>query len=661
MINRKELVSRHNPVLCGVDTESPLTVGNGDFAFTADITGLQTLYAEYNDAPLCTMSSWGWHTEPAHGGKFYTLDDVEMTHYDIGGRKFQYAADPQPGNEEVYHWLRHNPHRLNLARITLMWQGEELHSYYMTDVRQELELYTGVLHSRFTLFGHLKVKVTTVCAKTADIVGFRIESDSSEELSVGVCFPYGSHEKNASDWNSHDKHSTEIVSNEPLIFKRTLDNDVYYVARNAKSTGTQEYTYSFSAGENPSVWSFEEVLRDSESGWRNFWESGGAADFSRCADERAHELERRVVLSQYLCAVHSAGKIPPQETGLLCNSWYGKFHLEMHILHSGWFPLWGRPELLERSLAWYESALPNAVKNAQRNGFKGARWVKMTGPEGVDCPSWIATLLIWQQPHIIYMLELIMRAKPESERVSFMRRYWNLIYPTAEFMCAFAQFNFTTGKHDLPPPLIPAQEEHKPEVSLNPAFELCYWRFGLRIAVDWARTLGEEYADWQRVCESMADLPVHGGLYLAHQNCSDTFENFNRDHPSMLFGFGFIDSEIDMEIMSKTVDKVIDCWDFKTAWGWDFALVAMTLARLGRADEAVDILLMKTDKNCYVKSGNNYQFGREKNDLPLYLPGNGSLLFALALMLAGYGETQGVSGFPHDCDVQAEGIFPLPY
>ena len=41
--NRKELVERFSPVLRKVDTASPLTVGNGEFAFTADVTGLPYL------------------------------------------------------------------------------------------------------------------------------------------------------------------------------------------------------------------------------------------------------------------------------------------------------------------------------------------------------------------------------------------------------------------------------------------------------------------------------------------------------------------------------------------------------------------------------------------------------------------------------------------
>ena len=55
MINRKELVNSHNPILTEADKDSALTVGNGELAFTADITGLQTLYEEYDSLPLSTM------------------------------------------------------------------------------------------------------------------------------------------------------------------------------------------------------------------------------------------------------------------------------------------------------------------------------------------------------------------------------------------------------------------------------------------------------------------------------------------------------------------------------------------------------------------------------------------------------------------------------
>ena len=103
-----------------------------------------------------------------------------------------------------------------------------------------------------------------------------------------------------------------------------------------------------------------------EKHWSSFWNSGAAVDLSAAPDPRARELERRIVLSQYLTAIQCAGSMPPQETGLTCNSWFGKFHLEMHYWHAAHFASWGRPALLERSLGWYMAILPSAREKAKK-------------------------------------------------------------------------------------------------------------------------------------------------------------------------------------------------------------------------------------------------------------------------------------------------------
>ena len=76
-IDREALVRRHNVVVRSVDPQSPLTVGNGGFAFTVDVTGLQTFGEHYykNGIPLETLARWCWTTdenpnqvEPAKSG-----------------------------------------------------------------------------------------------------------------------------------------------------------------------------------------------------------------------------------------------------------------------------------------------------------------------------------------------------------------------------------------------------------------------------------------------------------------------------------------------------------------------------------------------------------------------------------------------------------------
>jgi hypothetical protein len=118
---------------------------------------------------------------------------------------------------------------------------------------------------------------------------------------------------------------------------------------------------------------------------------------------------------------------------------------------------------------------------------------------------------------------------------------------------------------------------------------------------------------------------------------------------------------VDRGTMATTLDAVLREWDFDQVWGWDFPMIAMTAARLGRPHAAVDALLMEQPKNTYLVNGHNPQL--PKRDLPLYLPGNGALLIAAALMTAGWdGAPRETPGFPYDgtWTVDWEALHPLP-
>lgn len=687
MIDRKELVSGHNPVLVEADRESALTVGNGEFAFTADITGMQTLYEEYDVLPLCTMAQWGWHTRPVDGERYeYTLKDLVMTEYDVcDGRHVGYPKREFAGNEEVYQWLRKNPHRLNLARIGFRYKDREIRSEQVTDIHQELKLYEGILESCFSIDG-IPCKVQTFCHNQGkDQLGFLAECPALADgsLTVEIRFPYGSPDITASDWNQDKLHTTEMVDRgeQSILLRRQLDRDSYYVAVSSngeiceqlaghtltvKAQGSVlELAAAFYSGEKTmkednTEESISAIMEASRQGWKDFWEKGGIIRLNQSRDKRAWELERRIILSQYLMAVNSSGSTPPQETGLTCNSWYGKMHLEMYLWHCAWLPLWNHCDLLERSLKWYKEHLPEAEENARRNGYKGARWPKMIATEGIDSPSSIAPLLVWQQPHIIYMME--MQYRNEKDR-KFLEEYWPVVEETAQFMTDFVVWNEEHGCYDIPAPVIPVQECHRETDTVNPAFEVEYWRVTLGIAAEWAKRLDKAPdAKWQEVADHMAELTVEDGVYLAHEKCPATFTEFNKDHPSMLGACGLIDSDrVDREIMRNTLHLVEKCWQYPTLWGWDFALMAMTAVRLDEPELAIRLLLKDTLKNCYLASGNNMQISRK--DLPLYLPGNGSLLLAAAIMTAGYeGCDRELPGFPKDGQwtVEYENIQKLP-
>jgi hypothetical protein len=69
MIDRQQLVRRHNPSHQSFDVAAPFAVGNGEVAFTVDATGLQSFPHHYiDDTPLGTQSHWGWHSFPPPEG-----------------------------------------------------------------------------------------------------------------------------------------------------------------------------------------------------------------------------------------------------------------------------------------------------------------------------------------------------------------------------------------------------------------------------------------------------------------------------------------------------------------------------------------------------------------------------------------------------------------
>ena len=220
-IDRRTLVRRHNPTLRRPDSRSPLSVGNGEFAFTADVTGLQSL------APLCTQSQWGWHSEPIPAG--LAPSQLKLEEFDTYGRAVGYATS-SGGQAPLFDWLRENPHRLNLARIGLLFENRPLDAADLADVEQTLDLWTGVLDSRFTVRGH-PVHVVTLCHPTRDAIAVTVESPALRALAVAFDFPYGSSGITASDWDHPGRHESALIHQgaHSAVVARRLDDDRYFV------------------------------------------------------------------------------------------------------------------------------------------------------------------------------------------------------------------------------------------------------------------------------------------------------------------------------------------------------------------------------------------------------------------------------------------------
>jgi hypothetical protein len=433
------------------------------------------------------------------------------------------------------------------------------------------------------------------------------------------------------------------------------------VIRPAGNENGLEATLRFARSGAPNGPDFSTTRAASRDAWKHFWLSGAAIDLSGSRDRRGVELQRRIVLSQYLTAIQGAGSLPPAETGLTFNSWEGKFHLEMHWWHAAHFALWGRLPLLEKSLGYYFDILPRARAMAARQGYAGARWPKMTGPTGEESPSSIGPFLVWQQPHPIFYAELAYRERHDR---ATLEKYAPLVEETAAFMASFPAEDEGEDRLVLGPPLQCAQEVFPKDGTTNCTFELAYWRWGLGTAQTWRERLGRgREPSWDRVLKRLAALPVADGKYLFAETAPDSYTDprWARDHPSVLAALGMLPGrDVDKETMRRTLDWIWTHWSWADTWGWDYPMVAMTAARLGEPQRAVDALLMDTPKDRYRANGHNHQ----RPGLTVYLPGNGGLLYAVALMAAGWdgGPERHAPGFPDDgqWDVRVEGLRKAP-
>jgi hypothetical protein len=195
---------------------------------------LQTFPEAYENAmPLCTMSQWGWHTSPLPAG----LDPsaLRLTQYDTHGRQVGYHTSSE-GQSELFNWLRQNPHRLHLGRIglrLLLNDGREAQLSDISGVEQTLDLWTGMLTSKFMLEGN-PITVRTVAHPDLDLLAVTIDSAllSTPRLAIRFAFPYSSPEMNAADWNKPARHRSEITrqNRNAVRIHRSLETDEYSVA-----------------------------------------------------------------------------------------------------------------------------------------------------------------------------------------------------------------------------------------------------------------------------------------------------------------------------------------------------------------------------------------------------------------------------------------------
>jgi len=684
-IDRHALVTRHSVVITEFDAtlprtkQTPLQVGNGRFAFGLDVTGLQTfmLQGSFSHA---TLSDWGWHT--AANPENYRPEETMIEVTGGGGRRAFYAAnskhhwptlppDEAKRAEGAWNYYRQNPGRLPLGQVRFHLfkaDGKLIEPTDLKNIRQTLDLWTGIVQSSYEIEG-VPVEVVTCCHPQQDLVAVHAKSKLISQGRLKIFWEF-----TVVAANTETEANPQGASRVDLT--RTLDADRYFVSvaweRGEWGAGswnpgwprrylltpsrdTDEFSFvcRFSPKTIGELPTFEETATASAKHWPAFWQSGGAIDLSESKDPRWRELERRIVLAQYLTKINSTGSTPPQESGLFSNSWHGKFHLEMTAWHGIHFTLWGRSHLVDRWMDWMRGpGLEAARRQAARQGYQGARWMKMIAPTAEwESPSDAGPFRMTQQGHAIYWAEQMYRCRPTRET---LEQFQELVMQSAEFMVDYLWWDDPTDRYVLGPPLLTGSEATNWRTTYNSTVELSYWYYGLRTAQLWRERLGlPRQAKWDEVLAKLSKPPVVDGLCLDAETirpprADDPIRSGMYPRPAWFEALGCMrGDEIDREAMQVTFDLVWKQvgeghrWMF---WGCDFPMMAMTAARLGKPEAALDALLADHPNNVVLANGFN-----TAGSMP-YLPGTGGLLWATAMMAAGWdgGPDRHAPGFPDD-------------
>lgn len=156
---------------------------------------------------------------------------------------------------------------------------------------------------------------------------------------------------------------------------------------------------------------------------------------------------------------------------------------------------------------------------------------------------------------------------------------------------------------------MPAQEFYDARTTEDPTFELAYWWWGLEIAQRWReRAAQDRRPEWSQVQDRLARPRIDDGRYDVIATATYPRRD---DHPSLLAALGMLPPTplIDPKVMRETLDDVIENWEWDTAWGWDFPVVAITAARLGDPQTAADSLtrsVQESDHSCRTQPADRF-------------------------------------------------------
>jgi protein-glucosylgalactosylhydroxylysine glucosidase len=288
-VDRYQQVNGFNIYNSLIDSMNSLSVGNGEFTFSVDITGLQTFPEFYSHGiPLVTMADWSTEKKENHKNNY------------------------------------HN-HLGTIGLQVLKENGKEISVNDIKDPVQKLNLWTWEIDSRFSIEG-VPVHLMTVCHSDYDMISVKIISSliGRKRLRIKIDFSTEIFSPPENDSNATSQNATRILSdtNNVVIFNRSHDIDNYYALLWRNDADLKEVTqhlyylkpsradsvYSFSFQfldnlENGRIQNFGETSAASSKNWEKFWTTTDDLHFSNDTGPKSKEHERQILFSKYLSRI----------------------------------------------------------------------------------------------------------------------------------------------------------------------------------------------------------------------------------------------------------------------------------------------------------------------------------------------------------------------
>jgi protein-glucosylgalactosylhydroxylysine glucosidase len=315
-------------------------VGNGEFSFGVDLTGLQTFPEFYTEGiPLMTMSDWGTDREEKAGNTFrYQLGTIGLS------------------------ILRKN--------------GQEISINDISKPVQELNLQDGEIESRFNIEG-APVLLKTVCHPDYDMISVKIVSDLIREHRIKIKIKFPSCITSSKDlkFDLPGKSATRILAdtNNYSILSRTHDIDNYYMLIWRNSAELEEinpYLYFLDPHRSDSIFSFSfQFMKSLETGrmqnfgeteeasrrsWNKYWSTVNTLNYPEFTNASSGVAEKLNRISLYCTRIQCIVPHSREDIYLTYNNWFGKFNLELHW----WLALPGISGLIKISSANIHCPIP---------------------------------------------------------------------------------------------------------------------------------------------------------------------------------------------------------------------------------------------------------------------------------------------------------------